>query len=282
MHRERRFWKGLCRSGWLPSDAPSERMAGQVSHSSLWAPWGLESPSRLTSTPRCGLGSLGSVFPGGGEVGWMDLLPCSLDFQVLGQRRAGGSGQGTGWLSLATAAQHSGSPASRACLIQTGFLLGGLSSLMTAGLGETLPGPPQEALLAPTSVQCLLPLVTSPAGPPVRGTDFISLLKCPQLEAQRPLDSDGPEQMLPRCPLPSNPPNLARSVPLPATAVVTLENPNLMEVSLQAMKFTPFEGHRPVVFSKSAELVHPSPRSGLGPSPVLFLFATHPPSPFQP
>ncbi|KAI4530240.1 hypothetical protein MG293_020096 [Ovis ammon polii] len=33
-------------------------------------------------------------------------------------------------------------------------------------------------------------------------------------EAQRPLDSDGPDQMPPRCPLPSDPPNLARRVPL--------------------------------------------------------------------
>lgn len=242
MHCERRFWKGLCRSGWLPSDAPSECMAGQVSRSSLWAPRGLESPSRFSSTPRCGLGSLGSVFPWAeDEVGWMDLLPCSLDFQALGQRRAGGSGQGTGWPSLATAAQPSGSPASRACLVQTGFLLGGLSSLMTAGLSEALPGPPQEALLAPMSVQRPLPMVTSPAGPPVRGTDFISLLKRSQSEAQRPLDSDGPEQMTPRCPLPSDPPNLAHRVPLPA-AVVSVENPNLMEVSLQAVKFTPLKG----------------------------------------
>lgn len=80
------------------------------------------------------------------------------------------------------------------------------------------PWPPlptsQEALLPPTSVQPPLPMVTSPAGPPVRGTDFISPLTRSQLEAQRPLDSDGPDQMPPRCPLPSDPPNLAPRVPL--------------------------------------------------------------------
>lgn len=88
---------------------------------------------------------------------------------------------------------------------------------MTAGLGEALPGPPatpQEALLPPTSVQHPLPMDTSPAGPPVRGTDFISPSTRSQSEAQRPLDSDGPDQMPPRCPLPSDPPNLARRVPL--------------------------------------------------------------------
>lgn len=63
------------------------------------------------------------------------------------------------------------------------------------------------------SVQRPLP-VTSLAGPPVWGTDFISPLTRSQSESQRHLDSDGADQMLPRCPLPSDPPNLARRVPL--------------------------------------------------------------------
>lgn len=79
-------------------------------------------------------------FPEGDEVGWMNLLPYSLDFQALGQQRARGLGQGTGWPSLATAAQPLGLPAARACLVQTVFLLRGISFLMTAGLGEALPG----------------------------------------------------------------------------------------------------------------------------------------------
>ena len=155
-------------------------------------------------------------FPGGDEVGWMDLLLYSLDLQVLGQRRARGLGQGTGWPSPATAAQPLGLPAAWACLLQTVFLFRGIPSLMTARLGEALPGCPlQEALLPPMSVQRPLPTVMSLAGPPVWGTDFISPLTCSQSESQRHLDSDGPDQMLPRCPLPSDPPSLARRVPLP-------------------------------------------------------------------
>lgn len=100
-------------------------------------------------------------FPVWDEVGWMDLLLYSLDFQALGQRRAGGSGQGTGWPSLAAAAQPSGLPAARACLVQTGFLLRGISSLMTAGLGEALPGPPCPPLRRP----CYHPRLSSPLCP---------------------------------------------------------------------------------------------------------------------
>ena len=226
MHRERRFWKGLCRRGWLPSDAPSECMAGQVSCSSLWAPRGLESPSRLNSTPRCGLGSLGRFFQRQGMkwVGWTfcHVLWTSRRW-VSGEREAQAKGLvGRAWPlqpstrvpllpGLVSFRQHSFSGDSHPSR-EPGSAR--LSPAPTAGPGST------------TSVQHPLPLATSPAGPPIWGTDFISLLKCSQPEAQRPLNSDGSEQMPPRCPLPSEPPNLARRVPLPA-AMVTVENPNL-------------------------------------------------------